>query len=90
MLATIGVILGAAYILWLTKRVIFGKINNEQIKSLKDTNRLEIIMLVSLAFLVIFFGIFPYPLIETLNIPVDNLIANYEQSLNESNLAKHD
>ena len=90
MLATFGVILGAAYILWLTKRVIFGKTNNEQIKSLKDTNRLEIIMLVSLAFLVIFFGIFPYPLIETLNIPVDNLIANYEQSLNESNLAKHD
>ncbi len=90
MLATFGVILGAAYILWLTKRVIFGKTNNEQIKSLKDTNRLEIIMLVSLAFLVIFFGIFPYPLIETLNIPVDNLIANYEQSLNESNLARHD
>ncbi len=90
MLATFGVILGAAYILWLTKRVIFGKTNNEQIKSLKDTNKLEIIMLVSLAFLIIFFGVFPYPLMETLNIPVDNLITNYEQSLNESNLARND
>ncbi len=90
MLATFGVILGAAYILWLTKRVIFGKTNNEQIKSLKDTNKFEIIMLVSLAFLIIFFGVFPYPLMETLSIPVDNLITNYEQSLNESNLARND
>ena len=60
MLATIGVVLGAAYILWLTKRVIFGKTNNDQIKNLKDTNKLEILMLVSLAFLVIFFGVFLY------------------------------
>ena len=43
MLATIGVVLGAAYILWLTKRVIFGKIKNEQIKNLKDTNKLELV-----------------------------------------------
>ena len=90
MLATIGVVLGAAYILWLTKRVIFGKTTNEQIKNLKDTNKLEIIMLTSLAFLVIFFGFFPYPLIETLNMSVDNLIINYEQSLSEINLVKND
>ena len=90
MLATIGVVLGAAYILWLTKRVIFGKIKNEQIKNLKDTNKLELAMLVSLAFLVIFFGFFPYPLIETINISVDNLITNYEQSLSEISLVKND
>ena len=90
MLATVGVVLGAAYMLWLTKRVVFGKTNNDQIKSLKDTNKLEMIMLVSLAFLVIFFGFYPNPLMETLNIPVDNLISNYEQSLGEVNLAKND
>ncbi len=90
MLATIGVVLGAAYMLWLTKRVIFGKIQNDKIKILKDTNKLEIGMLVSLAFLIIFFGIFPSPLIETLNVSVDNLIINYEQSLTEINLAKND
>ena len=90
MLATIGVVLGAAYILWLTKRVIFGKIKNEQIKNLKDTNKLELAMLVSLASLVIFFGFFPYPLIETINVSVDNLITNYEQSLSEISLVKND
>ena len=85
MLATIGVVLGAAYMLWLTKRVIFGKTNNEDIKTLKDVNKLEIIMLASLASLIIFFGFYPLPLIETLNISVDNLIYNYQQSLAEVN-----
>ena len=80
-LATVGVVLGAAYMLWLTKRVIFGKVINEDIKSLKDTNRLENLMLTSLAFFVVFFGFYPTPLIETLNVSVDNLINNYEQSI---------
>ena len=90
MLATLGVVLGAAYMLWLTKRIIFGKTNNEEIKTLKDINKLEIIMLVSLAFLVIFFGFYPSPLIETLDVSVNNLITNYEQSLTEINLAQND
>ena len=61
MLATIGVVLGAALYIVANKRVIFGKIKNEQIKNLKDTNKLELAMLVSLAFLVIFFGFFLTP-----------------------------
>ena len=83
MLATIGVILGAAYMLWLTKRVIFGKNVKDEIKKLKDTNKLEILMLTTLAFFIIFFGFYPLPLFETLNVSVDNLILNYEQNLND-------
>ncbi len=90
MLATLGVVLGAAYMLWLTKRVIFGEIKNEQIKKLKDTNRLETTILATLAFLIVFFGFYPEPLIDTVNVSVDNLIVNYEKSLNEINLAKND
>ncbi len=86
-IATIGVVLGAAYMLWLTKRVIFGHVINEDIKSLKDTNRLEIFMLTSLAFFVIFFGFYPMPLIETLSVSVDNLINNYEQSIMSIDIA---
>ena len=78
MLATFGVVLGAAYMLWLTKRVIFGVTKNDQIKNLKDVNKLEMIMLGILAVLVIFFGFYPVPLMETLNVSVDNLINNYE------------
>ena len=90
MLATFGVVLGAAYMLWLTKRVLFGKTTNEDIKTLKDTNNLEIMMLSSLAFFIIFFGFYPAPLMETINISVDNLITNYNQDLNYFNLAKND
>ena len=78
MLATFGVVLGAAYMLWLTKRVIFGVTKNDQIKNLKDVNKSEMIILGILALLVIFFGFYPVPLMETLNISVDNLINNYE------------
>jgi NADH-quinone oxidoreductase subunit M len=78
MLATIGVILGAAYMLWLTKRVIFGNVNNAEIKNLKDIYNKEFLMLGTLALLVIFFGFYPAPLMDTLNVPIDNLINNYE------------
>ena len=78
MLATFGVILGAAYMLWLTKRVIFGVTKNDQIKNLKDLNKPEMLMLIILAFLIILFGFYPVPLMETLNVSVDNLINNYE------------
>ena len=81
MFATFGVILGATYMLWLTKRVIFGNTKNDEIKSLKDVNNLEITMLASLAFFVIFFGFYPAPLMETMSVSVDNLIFNYQADL---------
>ena len=83
MLATFGVVLGAAYMLWLTKRVIFGQIKNEQIKNLKDVNKSELFMLIILALLVILFGFYPAPLMETLNVSVDNLISNYETAIDK-------
>ena len=81
MLATFGVVLGAAYMLWLTKRVIFGNTKNNEIKDLKDVNILEMTMLVSLAFFVIFFGFYPAPLIDTMNASIDNLVLNYQTDL---------
>ena len=81
MLATFGVVLGAAYMLWLTKRVIFGTANNSEIKNLNDINKSEIIMLVSLAFLIIFFGFYPLPLMETFSVSVNSLINNYQTAL---------
>ena len=81
MLATFGVVLGAAYMLWLTKRVIFGVTNNAAIKNLRDINKFEIVMLVSLAFLILFFGFYPLPLMETFNVSVNSLITNYETAL---------
>jgi NADH-quinone oxidoreductase subunit M len=86
MLATFGVVLGAAYMLWLTKRVIFGDTNSNEIKNLKDINNLEALMLITLALLVIFFGFYPSPLIDTLNVSVNNLISNYEIAIKANRL----
>ena len=82
MLATFGVILGATYMLWLSKRVIFGVIKNNEIKDIKDVNVLEMSMLASLAFLVILFGFYPAPIIDTMSVSVDNLLSNYQTDLN--------
>ena len=86
MLAAFGVVLGAAYMLWLTKRVIFGNTNNNEIKNLKDINNLEALMLITLAILVILFGFYPSPLMDTLNISVNNLINNYEIAIQANGL----
>ena len=82
MLATLGVVLGAAYMLWLTKRVIFGVTQNSKIETLTDVNKLEILMLGVLAFFVIFFGFYPMPLFETFSFSVNSLIDNYQLALN--------
>tara|TARA_B110000003_G_C16471825_1_gene465992 strand:- start:151 stop:855 length:705 start_codon:yes stop_codon:yes gene_type:complete len=81
MLATFGVVLGAAYMLWLTKRVIFGVVKNNEIKNLKDINILETLMLGLLAFFVIFFGFYPTLLMDTMSISINNLILNYQTDL---------
>jgi len=81
MIATFGVVLGAAYMLWLTKRVIFGETKNNEVKTLKDINILELIMLAFLAFFVIFFGFYPAPLIDTMNVSINNLLSNYQSDL---------
>jgi len=81
-LASLGVILAAAYMLWLYKRVIFGKITNSEIKIMSDLNKTEIYIFSSLAFLILFFGVYPEPLFNTIDISVNNLIENYQIDIN--------
>jgi len=81
-LASLGVILAAAYMLWLYKRVIFGKIASSEIKEMADLNKTEIYIFASLVFLILFFGIYPEPLFNTIDISVSNLIDNYQTDLN--------
>ena len=73
-LATIGVVLGAAYILWLYKRVVFGKLVNEDLKKMIDLNRSEYFILSCLAVPTLFFGFYPEPLINTIEVSVTDLI----------------
>ena len=81
-LASIGVILAAAYMLWLYRRVVFGKINLSGIKEMSDLNKSETYIFASLAALIIFFGVYPEPLLNTVDVSVDNLINKYQTNIN--------
>ena len=89
-LASLGVILAAAYMLLLYGRVIFGKIANQETKSMNDLNKVEIYIFASLVFLTIFFGFYPKPLINTIDVSVQNLINNYEININYHSIKKKD
>ena len=80
-LATFGIILAAAYMLWLYRRVIFGRIVNSDLKNMKDLNKMELYIFSSLVILIIFFGIYPDPLFKTVDISINNLIDNYKINL---------
>ncbi|MEX2319532.1 MAG: proton-conducting transporter membrane subunit, partial [Bauldia sp.] len=79
--ATTGVILSAGYALWLYRRVIFGEIEKDKLKSIMDLSGREIAILAPLVALAIFFGFYPAPVMDVTAAAVDNLIANYEAAL---------
>ncbi len=80
-IASIGVILGAAYILWMYKRVVFGNLVNTDLKKMVDLNKSEIFILLSLAIPILFFGFYPEPLINTIEVSIENLITTYNEKL---------
>ena len=89
-IASLGVILAAAYMLWLYKRVVFGNLVNKKILKMPDLNKSEIFILWSLAIPTVFFGFYPEPLINTVEVSVNNLIEmyNYNLSFNTTELEK--
>ena len=80
-LASIGIILGAAYMLWLYKRVIFGKLDKKELITLKDLNLSESLVLFTLAGLTLFFGFYPNLILDTIHVSVNELIKNYQMNL---------
>ncbi|WP_440912013.1 NADH-quinone oxidoreductase subunit M [Candidatus Pelagibacter sp.] len=79
--ASLGVILGAAYMLWLYKRVVFGKLVNDDLNKLSDLDKSEYFILISLAIPTLFFGFYPEPLFNTIEVSINNLIEMYNSNL---------
>ena len=78
-LATIGLIIGAAYLLWMFKRMFFGDVSDE-VKTYTDLNAREIFYMTPLCIAVIFFGIYPSPILDVMKASVGklvNLLAQY-------------
>ena len=81
-IASLGVILGAAYMLWLYRRVVFGELVNNNLLKLKDLDNSEKLILWSLAIPILFFGFYPELLNNTIEISVNDLIENYNFNIN--------
>ena len=80
LLAATTLILGAAYSLWMVKRVVFGDVANDNVGKLQDINGREFVILASLAAVVLLFGLWPAPLVEIMHASVDNLLAHVSVS----------
>ncbi|MEX2297419.1 MAG: NADH-quinone oxidoreductase subunit M, partial [Dongiaceae bacterium] len=79
-----GMVLGAAYMLWLYRRVIFGKLTKSELMDILDLNPREVAIFVPLAVLVMWMGIYPASFIEIMAPSVSNLIENFEIARAES------
>jgi NADH-quinone oxidoreductase subunit M len=86
-LATIGVILSAAYALWLYRKVIFGTLDKPKLLGIKDLDYREIITLGPLAVLTIAFGIYPKPVLDMSAAAVSQLVDNYQRALGAAKTA---
>ncbi len=79
-LAALTLIFGAAYTLWMVKRVFFGEVANTHVAELKDINKREFLILGVLAVLVLGFGLYPAPITEMTNATVTQLLSHMAHS----------
>jgi len=73
-LAALTLVIGAAYTLWMVKRVYFGPVSNENVEQLTDLNKREFTIMAILAVAVVGLGVFPAPLMEVMHASVENLL----------------
>lgn len=79
-LAATTLIIGAAYTLWMIKRVVFGAVANEKVAALKDISGREFLVLGSLAAAVLILGLWPAPLVEVMDVSVTNLLKHIAET----------
>jgi NADH-quinone oxidoreductase subunit M len=79
-LAATTMILGAAYTLWMYKRVIFGPVANDHVRALSDLNRREFWLLGFVALLVLWMGVWPRPFIDVMHATVSDLLTHVSRS----------
>jgi NADH-quinone oxidoreductase subunit M len=79
--ATTGVILSAGYALWLYRRVVFGVLQKDSLKAIKDITPREAVTLVPLAAATLYFGVYPVPIMEAVSASVDNLIGQVQTGI---------
>jgi NADH-quinone oxidoreductase subunit M len=79
--ATTGVILSAAYALWLYRRVVYGELDKPALQTITDLNRREIITFAPLILLIIYYGVQPGPILDAFAAPTESLLNNVQAAL---------
>ena len=79
-IAALTLVFGAAYTLWVVKRVVYGKVLNDEVAALDDLDPREILMLGILALMVLAVGIWPNPILDVMHVSVENLLQHVEVS----------
>jgi NADH-quinone oxidoreductase subunit M len=79
--ATSGIILGAAYMLWLYRRVIYGKLVREDLMSIKDLNWREVAVFAPMVAVVLWMGIYPNSFLQPIHVSVENLIEQHQKAV---------
>jgi NADH-quinone oxidoreductase subunit M len=87
-LAATGVVLGAAYMLWLYRRVIFGPLDKPALKAILDLDRREIVIFVPLVLVVIWMGVYPSSFLDAIHVSAQNIVDNYQAALKAAGAAK--
>jgi NADH-quinone oxidoreductase subunit M len=87
-LATLGVILSAAYALWLYRKMIFGKLEKPKLQTIQDVDYREIGIFAPLVILTLLFGFWPKPVLDMSSASVDALVAQYQTAIGKTKKAE--
>jgi len=80
-IAATGVILAAAYMLWLYRRVVFGELEKDELKKLPDINAREFATLAPLVVTVIWLGVYPKPIFDAMNPSIERVVEEHEAAM---------
>jgi len=80
-LAATGLILGAAYALWLYRKIVFGQLTKDSLKAILDMNRREVVVFLPLVLITLWMGIYPNSFLDPMAPAVDKLIGDYNAAL---------
>ena len=80
-LAATGMILGAAYALWLYRKIIFGELTKNSLKAILDMNRREVVVFLPLVLLTLWMGIYPNSFLDPMAATVDKLVGDYQSAI---------
>ena len=87
-LATTGVVLGAAYMLWLYRRVVFGSVTNPEVSTMKELSGREMVLFVPIILLVIWLGIYPKAYMAAMEPSVAQLIKQVSLNTDDTGIDK--